>query len=76
MSDAQAQFRAASADPAAELAAKTAARQRLNDQTRVSLPGDPALAQSVAWSKQDLADLTQQGAAARPGGCMWWPAKQ
>ena len=60
MSDAQAQFQAASADPAAELAAKVTARQRLNDQTRVSLPGDPALAQSVTWSKQDLADLTQQ----------------
>ena len=60
MSDAQAQFRAASADPAAELAAKVATRQRLNGQTQVSLPGDPALAQSVAWSKQDLADLTQQ----------------
>jgi hypothetical protein len=59
-SDAQAQFRAASADPAAELAAKVATRQRLNGQTRVSLPGDPALAQSVTWSKQDLADLTQQ----------------
>ena len=60
MSDAQAQFQAASADPAAELAAKAATRQRLNGQTRVSLPGDPALAQSVTWSKQDLADLTQQ----------------
>ena len=60
MSDAQAQFQAASADPAAELAAKVAARQRLNDQTQVSLPGDQALAQSVTWSKQDMADLTQQ----------------
>jgi hypothetical protein len=60
MSDAQAQFQAASADPAAELAAKIAARQQLNGQTQVSLPGDPALAQSVTWSKQDLADLTQQ----------------
>ncbi len=60
MSDAQAQFQAASADPAAELAAKVTTRQRLNDQTQVSLPGDPALAQSVTWSKQDLADLTQQ----------------
>jgi hypothetical protein len=59
-SDAQAQFQAASANPAAELAAKLAARQQLNDQTNVSLPGDPALAQSVTWSKQDLADLTQQ----------------
>ena len=60
MSDAQAQFQAASADPAAELAAKVAARQQLNGQTQVSLPGDPALAQSVTWSKQDMADLTQQ----------------
>src|SRR6185312_5288820 len=59
-SDAQAQFQAASANPAAELAAKVATRQQLNDQTQVSLPGDPALAQSVTWSKQDLADLTQQ----------------
>jgi hypothetical protein len=60
MSDAQAQFQAASADPAGELAAKLAARQQLNGQTQVSLPGDPALAQSVTWSKQDMADLTQQ----------------
>jgi hypothetical protein len=60
LSDAQAQFQAASADPAAELTAKTAARQQLNGQTQVSLPGDPALAESVTWSKQDLADLTQQ----------------
>jgi hypothetical protein len=60
LSDAQAQFRAASANPAAELTAKVAARQQLNSQTQVSLPGDPALAQSVTWSKQDMADLTQQ----------------
>ena len=60
LSDAQAQFQAASADPEAELAAKVAARQQLNGQTKVSLPGDPALAESVTWSKQDLADLTQQ----------------
>ena len=60
ISDAQAQFQAASADPAAELATKIAARQQLNGQSQVSLPGDPALAQSVTWSKQDLADLVQQ----------------
>jgi len=60
LSDAQAQFQAASADPAAELAAKIAARQQANGQTQVSLPGDPALAQAATWSKQDLADLTQQ----------------
>ncbi|MBV9207105.1 MAG: glycogen debranching protein [Actinobacteria bacterium] len=59
-SDAQAQFQAASANPAAELAAKIASRLRLNSQTQVSLPGDPALAESVTWSKQDMADLTQQ----------------
>ena len=57
---AQAQFRAASADPAAELAAKIRARLALNSQTRLSLPGDPALADAATWSKQDLADLTQQ----------------
>jgi hypothetical protein len=60
LADAQAQFHAASADPAGELTAKIAARQRVNGRTQVSLPGDPALAQSVTWSKQDLADLTQQ----------------
>ena len=60
LSDAQAQFQAASANPAAELAAKIAARQQLNSRTQVSLPGDPALAESVTWSKQDMADLTQQ----------------
>ena len=60
LASAQAQFRAASARPAAELAAKVAARARLDAQTRVSLPGDPGLARSVTWSKQDLADLTQQ----------------
>jgi hypothetical protein len=60
LSGAQAQFQAASADPGGELAAKIAARQALNGRTQVSLPGDPALAQSVTWSKQDLADLTQQ----------------
>jgi hypothetical protein len=57
---AQAQFQAASADPAGELAAKIAARRLVDSQSQVSLPGDPALAQSVTWSKQDLADLTQQ----------------
>jgi hypothetical protein len=60
LSDAQAQFSSASANPEAELAAKIAARQSVNSQSQVSLPGDPMLAQSVAWSKQDLADLTQQ----------------
>jgi hypothetical protein len=60
VADAQAQFQAASAHPAAELAMKIASRRLVNNQTQVSLPGDPMLAQSVTWSKQDLADLTQQ----------------
>src|SRR6266567_2557760 len=60
VADAQAQFQAASANPAAELAAKIASRRLVDSRTQVALPGDPALAQSVAWSKQDLADLTQQ----------------
>ncbi len=60
LSDAQAQFQAASADPAGELTAKLAARQQVDGRTQLSLPGDPALAESATWSKQDLADLTQQ----------------
>src|SRR6202007_1304833 len=39
---------------------KIRARLALNSQTRLSLPGDPALAGAATWSKQDLADLTQQ----------------
>ncbi len=60
LSNAQAQFQAASADPAGELTAKLAARQQVNGRTQLSLPGDPALAEAATWSKQDLADLTQQ----------------
>ena len=57
---AQAEYQAASADPGGELAAKIAARLALNNQTQVSLPGDPILAEATTWSKQVLADLTQQ----------------
>jgi len=57
---AQAEYQAASANPAGELQAKVAARLALDSQTQVSLPGDPALAAAVTWSKQDMADLTQQ----------------
>jgi hypothetical protein len=68
LADAQAEYQAASADPGRELAAKIAARLALNGQTQVSLPGDPALAAATTWSKQDLADLTQQadGVKIRP----------
>ena len=60
LSAAQAEFQAASADPASELQAKVASRLALDSQTQVSLPGDPMLAAAVTWSKQDMADLTQQ----------------
>src|SRR5450755_3816616 len=53
LSDAQAQVQAASADPAGEFAAKVAARLAVNSNTQLSLPGDPALAASATWSKQD-----------------------
>ncbi|HEX9342297.1 MAG TPA: glycogen debranching protein [Actinomycetota bacterium] len=60
LADATAQFTAASADPAGELAAKAASRLALAKQTQLTLPGDPQLAQGVEWGKQNLADLTQE----------------
>jgi hypothetical protein len=60
LSAAQIEYRAASIYPTGELQAKVSTRRILNDQTRVSLPSDPTLAAAVTWSKQNLADLTQQ----------------
>ncbi len=60
LSSAQTEYQAASADPAGELQAKVASRLALDSQTQVSLPADPSLAAAVTWSKQNLADLTQQ----------------
>ena len=57
---AQAELTRALTDPAGALAAKVAARQALARQSRVSLPGDPLLQQSVEWSKQNLADSVQE----------------
>src|SRR6266516_5835035 len=57
---AQTEYQAASANPAGELQTKVAARRALDGQTQVSLPGDPMLAAAVTWSKQDMADITQQ----------------
>ncbi len=48
------------ADPAQLLATKVAQRKALAAQTNVSLPGDPLLASSIAWSKQNLADARQE----------------
>ncbi len=47
-------------DPAAALARKVEARQEWNSHTKVDLPGDPLLEQSIAWSKQNLADSVQE----------------
>jgi hypothetical protein len=57
---ARAELAKALARPDDLLSAKSAARQTINAQTNVSLPGDPMLQSSVAWSKQDLADSVQQ----------------
>jgi hypothetical protein len=46
-------------DPAAQLAAKVASRQRLSRMTRLSLPGDRLVEDAVEWGKQNLADSTQ-----------------
>jgi hypothetical protein len=46
-------------NPAAQLATKIAARQRLSRMTRLSLPGDPLVQDAVEWGKQNLADSTQ-----------------
>ena len=46
--------------PGAALAGKLAARRDVAARTRVDLPGDPLLARSVQWSKQNLADSVQQ----------------
>jgi hypothetical protein len=46
-------------DPAGELAAKIASRERLAQMTRLSLPGDPMVQDAITWGKQNLADLTQ-----------------
>src|SRR5258708_1215821 len=59
LSAAQAEYQAASANPAGELQAKVASRLVLDSQTQVSLPGDPALSAAVTWSKHDLPHPTQ-----------------
>jgi hypothetical protein len=57
--DARAQLADALDDPAAALADKIAAREKLAGYSKLSLPGDPRLAQGVDWGKQNIADLTQ-----------------
>ncbi len=47
-------------------AEKIAARRALARHSRVRLPGDPALQESLEWGKQNLADLTQTADGRRP----------
>ena len=46
-------------DPAAQLRAKIARRAALASRSRLDLPGDRELQESIEWGKQNLADLTQ-----------------
>jgi hypothetical protein len=57
---AQADLARALAAPDALLAAKQAARAQVSEHTHVTLPGDQLLANSVEWSKQNLADAVQE----------------
>jgi hypothetical protein len=47
-------------NPDNALAHKVADRHGVANRTRVDLPGDPLLARSVEWSKQNLADSVQE----------------
>jgi hypothetical protein len=59
LADAQGELAGALRDPAGELSAKVASRDRLAQWSQVSLPGDPLLQHALDWGKQNLADLTQ-----------------
>ena len=57
--EAREEFRRLVARPARLLARKKAARERLGRWSRVELPGNRQLQESIEWGKQNLADLTQ-----------------
>ncbi|HEX4692742.1 MAG TPA: hypothetical protein VH276_18725, partial [Solirubrobacteraceae bacterium] len=59
LAPAQKELAAAIKSPDKALAAKMATREALAKQSVVSLPGDRMLQRSIAWGKQNLADLTQ-----------------
>jgi hypothetical protein len=60
LSAAQGELRQALRNPDSQLAAKMASRAKLGTQTRLSLPGDPLVQNSIDWGKQNIADLTKQ----------------
>ena len=59
VADAKSQLAGALKDPAGELAAKIASRDKLSKWSQVSLPGDQLLQHAIDWGKQNLADVTQ-----------------
>ena len=60
VAEARSEFNRLTDDPAGQLAAKKASRERLASRTKLDLPGDRLLQESVEWGKQNLADLTQR----------------
>ncbi|HEX6922031.1 MAG TPA: glycogen debranching protein, partial [Actinomycetes bacterium] len=58
--DARAELTKALDDPDAALARKIASREDIAAHTKVDLPGDRLLQQSIEWSKQNLADSVQE----------------
>jgi hypothetical protein len=59
VAEARSEFSALVAGPVASLAAKRAKREALGNWSKLALPGNEQLAQSIDWGKQNLADLTQ-----------------
>ncbi|MGW6282311.1 glycogen debranching protein [Kribbella sp. NPDC055071] len=60
VSAAEREYGKALSNPEKLLRAKSTARQQLDSQSAVDLPGDRLLQQSVEWSKQNLADSVQE----------------
>ena len=58
--DARRELKSALANPAKALRKKIESRQKLGENSKVELPGDKLLEQSIAWSKQNLADSVQE----------------
>src|SRR5829696_5072803 len=58
--EARDELEALTADPADLLAEKRARREAIAGWSKLDLPGDERLAQSIEWGKQNLADLTQK----------------
>jgi hypothetical protein len=60
VSEARSEFKRLTADPQGLLADKQRSRKSLARWSKLKLPGDTTLQNSIEWGKQNLADLTQQ----------------